>query len=178
MRITYTGRQVELAPAQLRKIETQCRKLGKLLDGREEAEARVILALERHLHKAEVSVHLHDHPLVGAGESPDLFTAIHAAIAKLEKQALKVRAKWRETKRMPRKAVAAAEPADEPVAEPENARRIFRVNHHRRRKPMTVDEAILEMENGDDYLVYRDAGNDRLSVLFRRRDGHFDLVES
>ena len=33
------------------------------------------------------------------------------------------------------------------------------------------------MEKDRDYLVYRDAGNDRLSVLMRRRDGHFDLVE-
>ena len=28
-----------------------------------------------------------------------------------------------------------------------------------------------------DYLVYRDAETDRVSVLLRRRDGHFDLVE-
>ena len=41
---------------------------------------------------------------------------------------------------------------------------------------MTLDEAILEMEKDRDYLVYRDAGNDR-SVLMRRRDGHFDLIE-
>ena len=42
---------------------------------------------------------------------------------------------------------------------------------------MTIDEALLEMENDRDYLVYRDADSDRLSVLMRRRDGHFDLVE-
>ena len=42
MKITYTGRQVELAPAQLKKIETQFAKVGKLLDGREEKEAHVI----------------------------------------------------------------------------------------------------------------------------------------
>ena len=46
MKITYTGRQVELAPAQLKKIEAQFAKVGKLLDGREEREAHVILSLE------------------------------------------------------------------------------------------------------------------------------------
>ncbi len=46
MRITYTGRQVELAPAQLRKIEAQFEKVGKLLDGRDEREAHVILSHE------------------------------------------------------------------------------------------------------------------------------------
>jgi putative sigma-54 modulation protein len=44
-------------------------------------------------------------------------------------------------------------------------------------KPMTLDEALLEMEKDRDYLVYRNANNDRLAILLRRRDGHFDLVE-
>ena len=149
MKITYTGRQVELAPAQLKKIETQFAKVGKLLDGREQKEAHVILSLERHLHQAEVTVNYHNHQLVGIGSSVDLFTAINSAIEKLEKQVIKVRAKWRDTKRVPRKEEAAAPPpeaAAEP--EPEIERRIFRVNHHERRKPMTLDEALMEMQYG------------------------------
>jgi putative sigma-54 modulation protein len=178
MRIIYTGRQVELAPAQLNKIEKQFAKVGKLLDGREEREAHVILSLERHLHQAEVTLNYHNHQLVGIGSNVDLFTAIHAAIEKLEKQAIKVRAKWRDTKRVSRKEEA-AEPALEAAGEPEaeGEHRIYRVNHHQRRKPMTLDEAVLAMEKGRDYLVYRDAGTDRVAVLVRRRDGDFDLIE-
>jgi putative sigma-54 modulation protein len=43
---------------------------------------------------------------------------------------------------------------------------------------MTLDEALLEMDARRDYLVYRDAETGRVSVLVRRRDGHFDLVEA
>ena len=43
---------------------------------------------------------------------------------------------------------------------------------------MTLDEALLEMEEDRDYLVYRDADKECVSVLVRRRDGHFDLIES
>src|SRR5579864_4155620 len=119
MRITYTGRKVELAPAQLRKIEAQVAKLGKLLDGKDEREAHVILSHERHLHRTEISVNYHNHPLVGIADDIDLFTSIHSAIQKLEKQAIKVRAKWRDTKRTPRKAAAESENASglEPVGE-------------------------------------------------------------
>ena len=46
-----------------------------------------------------------------------------------------------------------------------------------KRKPMTVEEAVMEMDKTKDYLVYWDAQTDRVSVLLRRRDGHFDLVE-
>jgi putative sigma-54 modulation protein len=180
MRITYTGRQVELAPAQLKKIEAQFAKVGKLLDGKEETEAHVVLSLERHLHHAEVTVHYHNHELVGIGSNVDLFTAIHSAADRLEKQAIKVRAKWRDSKRTPRKAAVAESAAvPEPAPEQEEGeRKLFRVNHHQKRKPMTLDEALLEMEKDRDYLVYRDAETDRVCVLVRRRDGHYDLVEA
>jgi putative sigma-54 modulation protein len=166
---------VELAPAQLRKIESQFEKVGKLLDGRDEREAHVILSHERHLHRAEISVNYHNHPLVCLGENADLFTAIHSAVGKLEKQAIKVRAKWRDNKRVPRK--AAAEEAAAPAGEAEE-KKVFRINHHQRSKPMTLEEAMLEMDKDRDYLVYRDAETERLAVLVRRRDGHFDLVEA
>jgi putative sigma-54 modulation protein len=183
MKITYTGRQVELAPAQLRKLESHVSKIGKLLDGRKESEAHVILSLERHLHQAEVTVNYHGHQLVGLGSDNDLFTSIHAAIEKLEKQAVKVRTKWRDTQRKPAAdaAGAAAEPEAEAGVEAEEGeteRQVFRVNHHEKRKPMTLEEALLEMGKNRNYLVYRDAETDRLAVLLRRRDGNFDLVEA
>jgi len=43
---------------------------------------------------------------------------------------------------------------------------------------MTLDEAVMAMEKKGDYVVYRDAETDRVSVLVRRPDGHFDLVEA
>ncbi len=183
MKITYTGRQVELAPAQFKKLEAQFAKVGKLLDGKSDRDAHVVLSLERHLHQAEVTVHYYNHALVGIGSNSDLFTAIHSATEKLEKQLLKARTKWRDAKRSPHKASSEAETeagpaAAEPEAEPDSVRRIFRVNHHQKRKPMTLEEAMLEMEKDRSYLVYRDAETDRIRVLLRRQDGHFDLVEA
>ena len=181
MKITYTGRQVELAPAQLKKLEARFVKIGKMLDGKRECEAHVILSQERHLHHAEVTVNYFNHQLVGLGSNSDLFTAIHSAAEKLEKQCHKAVTKWRDSKRTPRKAAPEVEAeAITPKAPPEveNEHRVYRVNHHRKRKPMTLDEALLEMEKDRDYLVYRDAETDRVSVLVRRRDGHFDLVEA
>jgi len=179
MKITYTGRQVELAPAQAKRLEARFAKIGKILDGRRECEAHVILSLERHLHHAEATINYFNRQLVGLGSSNDLFTAVHSAVEKLEKQAVKARTKWRDTKRTPHKASpeVEAEPPTETDAETGTERRIYRVNHQKR-KPMTLDEALMEMEKKRDYLVYRDAETDRVSVLVRRRDGHFDLVEA
>ena len=184
MKITYTG-NLAVTPAQLKKIETQFVKIGKLLDGKDEREAHVSLKAERHLHHAEVTVNYHHHSLACEGSHADLFTALHTAVGKLEKQAIKVRAKWRDTKRTGKAKTAAEPPAPAPAtvrgrkeaAGDDAAKKIFRVNHHEKRKPMTLDEAVLEID-ALDYLVYRDSETDRISVLLKRRDGHLDLVES
>jgi len=182
MKITYTGRKVELAPAELKKVEAAFGKVGKVLDGKQEREAHVVLSQQRHLNRVEVTVQFHGHDLVGESADSDLFTALNEAIGKLEKQATKVRAKWRDSKRTPRKDALVSESEPQPVAaapvDTEVERRIFHVNHHKARKPMTLDEAIMEMESDRDYIVYRDASTDRLAVLVRRRDGNFDLVEA
>lgn len=177
MKINYTGRKVELAPAQLRKVEALFGKLAKLLDGKGQREAHVVLSQERRQNRAEITVNYQHHSLVGIDSNADLFTAIHGAIQKLEKQAIKVLAKRRDIKRAPRKEMAALAPPSEP-AEREARRQVFRLNNRQNGKPMTLDEALLEMEQGRDYLVYRDAQSDRISLLVRRRDGHFDLIEA
>jgi putative sigma-54 modulation protein len=176
MRINYTGRQVELTPAQVRKINAQFATIGKLLDGKDQREAHVVVSHERHLHRAEITVNYQNHPLVSIESDPELFVAIHGAIQKLEKQAIKVRAKWRDTKRSPREAPE-AQPVSGRGAEPQTAREVFRVNH-KGRKPMTLDEALLEMEGGRNYLVYVDAVSNQVCMLVRRPDGNFDLVEA
>src|SRR5271168_2147539 len=103
MKITYTGRHIELSPAQTKKLEAEFQKVGKLLDnGRGEAEARVVLSHERHLNHAEVTVPYHHHELVGEASDTDLFAALHAAVQKLEAQAIRVREKWRDGKRAPK----------------------------------------------------------------------------
>lgn len=104
MKVTYTGRQMDLSPAQSQKLTAEFDKVGKLLDnGRGEVGAHVVLSHERHLNNVEITVVYHNHELIGVGSDPDLFSAIHAAVGKLEKQALRVRGKWRDAKRIPRK---------------------------------------------------------------------------
>lgn len=183
MNITYTGRHGELPGDQQQKLDAKFAKLAKMVERKgSEKGAHVAITTERHLINAEITMNFHDHSLVGVDSGPDTFTALSGALDKLEKQALKVNTKWRDTKRGPKdKSVdgvngEAAAPASKEVGE-ERAPEIFRVNHHERRKPMTVEEAMIAID-GKPYLVYRDADKDCVAVLIRRADGNFDLVES
>jgi len=104
MKITYTGRHVDLSPAQSQKLTAEFEKIGTILDnGMGEAQAHVVLSHERYQNNVEITVPYHHHELVGQGSDPDLFCAIHAAVGRLEHQAIRVREKWRAGKRVPRK---------------------------------------------------------------------------
>ncbi len=181
MKVTYTGLQEAFAPKDARKVDSRFAKLGKLLDSRGgEREAHVIMTSERHSRRAEITVNVYDRPMVGEAAASDQFTALCQALERLERQVLRLRSKKRDTKRelKPARALAAAARAAEPAAKEASAGQVFRVDEHDYRKPMTLEEALLELDPERDYVVFRDADTDRVSVLLRRRDGHFDLVEA
>ena len=177
MKVTYTGQQEQFTPAQKKKLDAKLAKLGKLLDLKGgEREAHVILTSERHLRRAEITVRLFDHPMVGVAAEADQFTSILSAVDRLEKQVLKLRGKQRDTKRESKAPWPAPAVVEASSTEP-GGKRVFRVDEQHYRKPMTIEEALLEMDRKRDYVVFRDSETDRVSVLLRRRDGHFDIVD-
>jgi putative sigma-54 modulation protein len=186
MNIIYTGKQNDFPPQYREKLEGKLHKISKMIERKGEKEAHIIHRQERFLHVVEITINMFDHRIVCCGEDSELLPAVNIALEKLDKQVVKLREKWRDTKRhaAPPESEADTEPASKPAktAKPQG-KKIYRVDYTLDgRKPMTLDEAIMEMDgtrNGQpDYMVFRDADSDRLSVLLRRRDGNFDLIES
>jgi len=193
MKLIYSGKTKEFTPELEEKVTAKLSKLGKFVEQRGEREIHLTHQLERHLHKVEIVMNIYDHGVVGEGADADLPTAVNHALEKMEKQILKLRARWRDTHRDAKNVRSAKETWEEASPKDENAPtgrlkanlngpaanpKIFRVNYEEGRKPMTLEEAVLEMRDGADYVVYRDSDRNCLSVLLRRHDGNFDLIES
>ena len=194
MRITFTGRQDKLTPSQERKLATAFARLSRLIERKGEKGALVALSAFRGRQNAEVRVNFYDQTLIGQGSGPDQFAALMDAVERVEKQAQKSREKWRLSKRETpaRQARTTGEPSLPSLspAEPESAPRIRKKAHKRSHpskvvqaresdhKPMTVEEAMMALEEERDYMVYRDAESDEVRVLVRRRDGKVDLIET
>jgi putative sigma-54 modulation protein len=182
MNVSYRGMKKEFSPKLQEKLDAKFAKISKLVEKRGEKEAHVVVSSENRMHKAEITMQFYGHPLVGIASDADLFTALSGALDKLDKQAVKNCAKYRAKAR--RSGSGNEDGGGEligVVATSESgkvAQKVFRVNHLDQRKPMTLEEALLEMTKDDDYTVYRDADKGCVSVLVRRRDGHFDLIES
>jgi putative sigma-54 modulation protein len=174
MQVSYTGIHQELPPKIQSKLDGKFAKLSKLLDGKGEHKAHVVVSQQKLSFRAEVTVQFYDHQFVGIGTHADLFTALSAALEKLDTQAVRQREKWRGKYRRNGAAAVPVAPA-EPAAS--GGKRVFHAGPGRR-KPITLDEAVLEIDKNRDYVIYRDAQSERVHVLIRRRDGHFDLIES
>ncbi len=162
-----------------------------MIERKGEKEAHVIHRQERFLHVVEITINMFDHSIVCYGEDAEMLAAMNTALEKLEKQVVKLARKMagHQAAAGARGRGGAGRTGRPQAGAPENSRprqqgkRVFRVDHESDgRKPMTLDEAMLEMDGTrdgkPDYFVFRDAETDRLSVLLRRRDGNFDLIES
>jgi putative sigma-54 modulation protein len=198
MKLIFSSKTKDFTPGLQEKFSAKLLKISKLVERRGEREAHVMHQVQRHLHKVEVVVNFHNHALVGEGSDSELDKALVGAASNLEKQVLKMRNRWRDTHRDAKSVRSSKESGEHeapaPVAKTAlvkapvktkangNGRarkpRIFKVNYGEDRKPMSLEEAIMEMDSDLHYFVYRDASSDCLSVLVRRLDGNLDLIES
>ena len=177
MRLDFTGRNTVVSDALRARVQGKIDKLSKVLvDGI--VSAHVILTVEKYRQIAEVTVHTRgNHMLHGVEESHDMEQSVTQVVEKLEKQARRLKGKWREQKRRGNgKGVLQA--AETPAAAPAPRRPRVMQSQRYPVKPMTIDEALLEVEAGDHgFLVFRNAATDTINVVYRRHDGNFGLIE-
>ncbi|HET9408739.1 MAG TPA: ribosome-associated translation inhibitor RaiA [Candidatus Sulfotelmatobacter sp.] len=205
MNVEYTGRHYEVTPAIRKEVETGLGKIRKILGDR--FETKVILAVEKHRHKAEITISPRNGPLVGLAQAKDMTQAVGEALDHLEKQAVKYKTRWQAKKRAARKteeaekwnghssqadvqadlqtAVGLSEKTAVPVMVhkyPAVAKttevHLVRSDDAVSVRPMTLEEAIKEAHFRDrDVFVFRDTKG-KVMVLHRKRDGKMELIEA
>ncbi len=172
MNVHYTARQAALTP----EIRAYCEKrLGRLKTLVEDVlDVNIVLIVQKNRNKAEINVRAKGGGLVVAEETMDMMDSLNQAFDTLEKRIRKERAKWRERKRRggrDRKSLAPA------VEAPEPEKRVVRSSHYSL-KPMTLDEAIVQLEiKNKEVFLFRRQGTEDWAVVYRRKDGHYGLVE-
>jgi putative sigma-54 modulation protein len=149
-------------------------RLDKFLDN--PAEANVVLAVEKFRHIAEINIAGDKLTIIGSEETNDMYSAIDMALDKLEKQIKKSKQKIRERRSTSKnRNRSMLEEADNlPDEDTERQIKIRNIEY----KPMDIEEAVLQMDlTEDNFLVFTNARSDRINVLYRRRDGHYGLIQ-
>jgi putative sigma-54 modulation protein len=176
MRFEYTGRHVEVSPGIRKHVEDHFKKLEYIFNGTT-AWTHAIIDVEKNRHIAELIVHWRDHTLAAKDINADMYLALTRAIAKIEKQALKLKKKIIDRKQGARKTSAVAPTPDGRVEASPRPPRIINARRYSI-KPMTAEEAALRLSSDpDQFVVFRDADTDRVGVLYKRTDGNYGLIE-
>src|SRR2546429_9806135 len=97
MNVEYTGRHYEITPVIRKSVETGLAKLRKILG--DKFETKVVLAVEKHRHKAEITISPRNGPLVGLVQAGDMVVAVNEEHEHMEKKAVKYKTHWRTHKR-------------------------------------------------------------------------------
>ncbi|MBE3109761.1 MAG: ribosome-associated translation inhibitor RaiA [Acidobacteria bacterium] len=172
MNVHYTARQATLTP----EIKAYCEKrLGRLkgLVG-DVLDVNVILIVQKNRNKAEINVRAKGGGLVVVEETLDMMDSLNRAFDNLEKKVRKERVKGRDKKRRggrERKILV-------PVLEaPESEKRVIRSNYFSL-KPMSIEEALIQIDiKSKEVFLFRREGSEEWAVVYRRKDGHYGLVE-
>jgi putative sigma-54 modulation protein len=171
MQISVTFRQLEPSEALKNYVTERLWKFKRYLEGPQEA--HVVLALEKFRHLADVTINSNGRIIKGREENADMYAAIDLVMDKIDQQLRKMREKMRDVKGdRSRAAGPAAAGAEEAAARPQIRRRKVEV------PPLQLSDALELMESkGNDLVVFTDVSSGALSILYRRPDNSYVLVE-
>ncbi len=174
MRFEIIGKHVEITEAIRTKVESKLSILDKYLLIDEETIARVVVKINPTSQKIEVTIPAKVGILRAEVEHDDLYAAIDLAVDKLEDQIrrqktrLSRKHKDKITTAFAEDAMDAMDVEDIPV----KTKTIIA-------EEMEVDEAIMRMEMlGHSFFIYTDEETKTVSLVYRRHDGEYGLIET
>lgn len=197
MQLSTTFRHMDASQAVREYAAEKLDKIKKYF-GKDPIAAHAVFSVERGFHHvADINITLPNGILINAKETTeDMYSSIDLAAARIERQVRKWKEKIRDHKPHggpvasvrelvipaeelePRPAAAAPAP-DAPA--PSVASPGFRVikDETFTARAMKLEDAVMQLNLlGDELLVFTDADSQSISVLYRRKDGNYGLIET
>lgn len=174
MRITITGRNIELTQGLKDAVEDKLNKLEKYFTP--ETEVYVTLSVEKERQKIEVTIPIKGHVIRSEQVSTDMYVSIDLVEEIIEKQLKKYRT------RLTSKKLNAAENFKQEFIETAEEAEDEEVKIVRSKKfgmkPMYPEDACIQMElSGHDFFVFRNAETDEVNVVYKRKGNTYGLIE-
>ena len=174
MKISVRGKNIEITEAIESKISDKLSKLDKYFIVSDNVEAKVLCRVYTYGQKLEVTIPTEYVLLRAEVVDSDLYTAMDLVVDKLEGQIRKY--KTRLSRKSKDNKLAFNLSSIEDVETDDDV--LVKVKSITP-KPMDMEEAIMQMELiGHSFFVYRDAESDSISIVYRRNDGDYGLIET
>lgn len=180
MSITIAGRHFDISSALKSHIDTKFNRLREHFE--KDIKADFVLSVEKHRHIAEVTMHVNGLHVHGRESTGDMYSSVDDVIHKLEKQVQKYKSRINGAQHRNRKPLHELEHHLLELMESE-ANTTAELSHRvieresMEVKPMTVDEAMLQLELRDyDFLVFSNSESGKINVLYKRTGDHYGLI--
>ena len=177
MKFTFTDKKVNLPKSLHNYAEKKVGKLDRYF--KNEAEANLVFSVEKDRNKVELTIRSGGTILRVAESTSDMFASVDAAVTSMERQ-LRKHKKPRLEKRLRQGAFVQPEAGEETSFVPDVEENDFQVVRTKKFpiKPMTVDEAILQMDLlGHSFYAFKDEDGGAFAVVYKRNDGGYGLIE-
>ena len=174
MRITVTGRNINLTEGIKEAVEEKLSKLEKYFAA--DTDVFVTLSVEKDRQKIEVTIPTKGHVIRSEQVSNDLYVSIDLVEETIEKQLKKYRT------RLVSKKLNAAESFKQEFIDAEeydddDEIKIVRTKRFGM-KPMYPEDACIQMDLlGHDFFVFRNAETDEVNVVYKRKGNTYGIIE-
>lgn len=176
MRFTFTDKRVSLPKSVHSYAEKKVGKLDRYF--RNDAEAALVFSVEKDRNNVELTVRSGSTILRVSESTSDMFASIDAAVSSMERQLRKNKARLEKRLRQDAFERTVDEQSSFAPVEEEQEFQVVRTKRFPI-KPMTVEEAILQMNLLDHtFFAFKNEEMDgAFSVVYRRNDGGYGLIE-
>lgn len=177
MAINVRGKNIEVTQALRDYVEKRVKRVTKYFSAIGDISA--YLTVEKSKHIVEVTVYANGIILRAEDSGIDMYACIDAVVEKIEKQIDKHKTKL--AKRFKGGGLHTFHEELLPVQEEEGDLYSdeFKIVKNKRFtvKPMTIDEAIMQMNLlGHDFFVYFDGDEEAVNVVYKRKDNQYGLI--
>ena len=173
MRITITGKNIELTDGLKEAVTERLSKLEKYFAP--ETEAHVTLSVEKERQKIEVTIPVKGSVIRAEQVSNDMYVSIEVVVETIERQLKKYRNKI-VTKQQSAEKFFAQEYLEKDTDDDDEIR-IIRTKRFGI-KPMYPEDACVQMELlGHDFFVFLNAETEEVNVVYKRKGNTFGLIE-
>jgi putative sigma-54 modulation protein len=175
MRITITGRNIELTDGIKEAVEKKLSKLEKYFTP--ETDVYVTLSVEKERQKIEVTIPVKGNIIRSEQVSSDMYVSIDLVEEVIERQLKKYRTRLVAKQQAAETNFQKEFIEEEHGEDEEESVRIVRTKRFGV-KPMYPEDACIQMElSGHDFFVFRNAETDEVNVVYKRKGNTYGLIE-
>jgi putative sigma-54 modulation protein len=180
MNVIVNGRNFEISTSVREYAQEKIHKFDKFLN--DATEAVFTLSVEKYRHKAEVMIKAGKVQIQAESITAEMYSSIDEVLEKLDRQVRKHKEKTTDRRKEGKKAASKSGPplkAEAPGPEDVGLEGIVVIKKEKfAMKPMSPEEAAMQLNLLDkDFYVFRNDSNSRISVIYKRKDGDFGLIE-